>query len=60
VTIAVLRQLVGDGRLDPAKETVVLSTGEGLKTLDPLLPVVGPTHRVDPSLKSARAAGLIS
>jgi threonine synthase len=60
VTVAVLRQLVGDGRLDPAKETVVLNTGEGLKTLDPLEPVVGPTHRVQPSLSSARAAGLIA
>src|SRR4051794_39321716 len=59
VTVAVLRQLVGDGRLDPAKETVVLNTGEGLKTLDPLEPVVGPTHRVEPSLKSVRSAGLI-
>src|SRR5215211_5486646 len=59
VTTAVLRRLVEDGRLDPAKETVVLNTGEGLKTLDPLEPVVGPTHRVDPSLKSVRAAGLI-
>ena len=54
-----LRQLVADGRLDPAKETVVLNTGEGLKTLDPLEPVVGPTHRVQPSLKSVRTAGLI-
>ena len=59
MTVAVLRQLVEAGRLDPAKETVVLNTGEGLKTLDPLLPVVGPTHRVDPSLRSVRAAGLI-
>src|SRR5829696_1013482 len=60
VTVAVLRQLVEDGRLDPAKETVVLNTGEGLKTLDPLAPVVGFTHRVEPSLKSVRAAGLIA
>ena len=59
VTVAVLRQLVEAGRLDPARETVVLNTGEGLKTLDPLLPVVGPTHRVEPSLKSVRAVGLI-
>src|SRR3954451_13641060 len=59
VTVAVLRQLVGDGRLDPTQETVVLNTGEGLKTLDPLEPVVGPTHRVEPSLKSVRATGLI-
>ena len=59
VTTAVLRQLVEDGRLDPAKETVVLNTGEGLKTLDPLEPVVGFTHRVAPSLRSVRQAGLI-
>ena len=59
VTTAVLRRLVEDGRLDPAEETVILNTGEGLKTLDPLEPVVGPTHRVSPSLSSARAAGLI-
>ncbi|MGY1748231.1 MULTISPECIES: threonine synthase [unclassified Modestobacter] len=60
VTTAVLRQLVEKGLLDPAKETVVLNTGEGLKTLDPLLPVVGPSHRVQPSLKSLREAGLIA
>src|ERR687886_14227 len=59
VTVAVLRRLVAEGRLDPTKETVVLNTGEGLKTLDPLEGVVGPTHRVQPSLKSVRAAGLI-
>src|SRR5919112_2010171 len=60
VTMAVLRQLVENGRLDAAKETVVLNTGEGLKTLDPLTPVVGFTHRVEPSLRSVRAAGLIA
>jgi threonine synthase len=60
VTTAVLRQLVEDGRLDPTKETVVLNTGEGLKTLDPLLPTVGPSHTVQPSLKSLREAGLIA
>ncbi|TWH75643.1 threonine synthase [Modestobacter roseus] len=60
VTTAVLRRLVEQGLLDPAQETVVLNTGEGLKTLDPLLPVVGPSHRVQPSLKSLREAGLIS
>ena len=59
VTVAVLRRLVAEGRLDPTKETVVLNTGEGLKTLDPLLPVVGPSHHVQPSLKSLREAGLI-
>src|SRR3954451_3949880 len=60
VTTAVLRKLVEGGLLDPAQETVVLNTGEGLKTLDPLQPVVGPTHTVQPSLRSLREAGLIS
>src|SRR3569833_2252878 len=54
VTIAVLRQLLEDGRLAPTTEPVVLTTGEGLKPLDPLEPVVGPTHRVSPTQKSAR------
>ncbi len=34
VTVAVLRKLIADGRLDPDAETVVFNTGEGLKTLD--------------------------
>src|SRR3954470_16586613 len=59
VTVAVLRQLVEDGRLDPAKETVILNTGEGLKTLEAITSVVAPTHRVQPSLRSVREAGLI-
>jgi threonine synthase len=58
VTIAVLRKLVESGQLDPNAETVVLNTGEGLKTIDALS--VSWTHRIDPSLKSAREAGLVS
>ncbi|WP_249523466.1 threonine synthase [Modestobacter marinus] len=60
VTTAVLRQLVDKGLIDPTQEVVVLNTGEGLKTLDPLLPVVGPSHHVQPSLRSLREAGLIA
>ncbi|HEX2550840.1 MAG TPA: threonine synthase [Nocardioidaceae bacterium] len=59
VTVAVLRKLVAAGRLDPDEETVVFNTGEGLKTLDAVAEVVGPTHRVRPSLKSVRDAGLL-
>jgi threonine synthase len=59
VTIAVLRKLVETGRLDPAKETVVYNTGEGLKTLDAVAGQVGPTHRIKPSLRGARDAGLL-
>ncbi len=60
VTTAVLKKLVESGRLDPSKETVVFNTGDGLKTLDAVAGSVGPTHRVKPSLKSVREAGLLS
>jgi threonine synthase len=59
VTVAVLRKLVAAGRLDPDAETVVFNTGEGLKTLDAVSELVGPTHRVRPSLRAARDAGLL-
>jgi threonine synthase len=58
-TVAVLKKLVASGRLDPAKETVVYNTGEGLKTLDAVAGQVGPTHTIKPSLKGAREAGLL-
>jgi len=57
VTVAVLAKLVRSGRLDPAAETVVFNTGEGLKTLDAVADLVGPTYRVKPSLRAAREAG---
>lgn len=59
VTVAVLRKLVASGRLDPDAETVVFNTGEGLKTLDAVASLVGPTHRIKPSLRAARDAGLL-
>jgi threonine synthase len=58
-TVAVLKKLVESGKLDPAKETVVFNTGEGLKTLDAVAELVGPTHRIKPSLRGAREAGLL-
>jgi threonine synthase len=59
VTVAVLRKLVESGRLDPAAETVVFNTGEGLKTLEAVADQVGPTYWVKPSLRAVREAGLI-
>jgi threonine synthase len=50
VTLAVLRHLLADGRLDPAKETVMLNTGDGLKTLDAVAGVVGPTAVIPPDV----------
>ncbi|GII26066.1 threonine synthase [Planosporangium mesophilum] len=58
-TVAALRKLVAEGRLDPEAETVVYNTGEGLKTLDAVADRVGPTYRVKPSLRAARDAGLL-
>ena len=59
VTVAVLKKLVEAGKLDPEAETVVYNTGEGLKTLDAVSDLVGPTHTVKPSLRAARDAGLL-
>ncbi|MEV4707842.1 threonine synthase [Actinoplanes sp. NPDC049316] len=59
VTVAVLKKLVASGKLDPEKETVVYNTGEGLKTIDAVEGQVGPTHRIKPSLRGAREAGLL-
>jgi len=60
VTLAVLRQLLAAGRLDPDAETVIYNTGDGLKTLEAVSPTARPTHVIEPSLAAARAAGLVS
>jgi threonine synthase len=58
VTVATLRKLLGEGALDPEAETVVLNTGDGLKTLDAVAAVAKPTVTIRPSLESFREAGL--
>ncbi|WUD74700.1 threonine synthase [Streptomyces sp. NBC_00510] len=58
VTVGVLRKLIENGQLDPAGETVVLNTGDGLKTLDAVAPTSRPTATIRPSLDAFRAAGL--
>ncbi len=50
VTLATLQHLLADGRLDPAAETVLLNTGDGLKTLDAVEGVVGPTAVIGPDV----------
>ena len=47
VTVATLRKLIAEGSLDPAKETVILNTGDGLKTLDAVVGHVGPTAIIE-------------
>lgn len=56
VTLGVLRKLVASGRLDPEAETVVLNTGDGLKTLDAVAAEARPTAVIRPSLDAFRAA----
>jgi threonine synthase len=56
VTVACARKLVAEGRLDPEADTVLLITGDGLKTLDAVTDHVGPTATVDASTKAVRQA----
>ncbi|MCK2213580.1 threonine synthase [Actinomadura sp. ATCC 31491] len=57
VTVGVLKKLVESGRLDPEAETVVLNTGDGLKTLDAVAGESSrPTAVIRPSLDAFRAA----
>jgi threonine synthase len=60
VTVATLRKLLATGQLDPDAETVILNTGDGLKTLDAVAPVARPTATIGASLVSFTAAGLAS
>ncbi|HTY71441.1 MAG TPA: threonine synthase [Actinomycetes bacterium] len=58
VTVAVTRKLLRAGLLDPDAETVILNTGDGLKTLDAVEAVARPTATIPASLEAFRAAGL--
>jgi threonine synthase len=58
VTVATLRKLLRDGSLDPDAETVILNTGDGLKTLDAVAPVAKPAATIRPTLEAFREAGL--
>ncbi|WP_216843615.1 threonine synthase [Phytoactinopolyspora alkaliphila] len=55
VTVAVLAKLLREGQLDPGAETVIFNTGEGLKTLDAVAPVVGPAGTIEPTTEAFRA-----
>jgi threonine synthase len=59
VTVAVLARLVESGQLDPAVETVVYNTGDGLKTLDAIADGARPSAVIPPTLEGMRAAGLL-
>jgi threonine synthase len=56
VTVACARTLLAEGRLDPEAETVLLITGDGLKTLDAIADQVGPMATVPPTSAAVREA----
>jgi threonine synthase len=53
VTLGVLRRLLADGVLDPAAETVIINSGDGLKTLDA---AAGPAGAARPAIRPSLAA----
>jgi threonine synthase len=57
-TVACLKKLVETGQLDPTKETVVINTGMGPKTLDAVGESVGAAATIDPSYAAFTATGL--
>ncbi len=56
VTVATTRKLLAEGALDPDAETVLLITGDGLKTLDAIRGQVGPTATVPSTSRAVREA----
>jgi threonine synthase len=55
VTLAVLRRLLAAGQLDPAAETVIINSGDGLKTLNAVAGAVSVAEPIKPSLREFTA-----
>jgi threonine synthase len=49
-TLAVLRKLIASGELDPDAETVIINSGDGLKTLDAVASSAPTDAPIPPSL----------
>jgi threonine synthase len=56
VTVATAKKLIEAGRLDPDADTVLLITGDGLKTLDAVQDRIGPKATVPPNSAAVREA----
>ncbi|WAL64069.1 threonine synthase [Amycolatopsis cynarae] len=56
VTVATAKKLIETGKLDPEAETVLLITGDGLKTLDAVEGRIGPKATVPPNADAVRRA----
>jgi threonine synthase len=52
VTLGVLRSLLASGQLDPAAETVIINSGDGLKTLDAVADTARGPAPIRPTLDS--------
>ncbi|HUI04258.1 MAG TPA: threonine synthase, partial [Acidimicrobiales bacterium] len=52
VTIATTRRLLEAGQLDPEAETVIINSGDGLKTLDAVAGSVGMSRPIRPTLEA--------
>ncbi|MEV4317891.1 threonine synthase [Actinocrispum sp. NPDC049592] len=56
VTVATAKKLIETGKLDPEADTVLLITGDGLKTLDAVENHIGPRATVAPSAAAVHEA----
>jgi threonine synthase len=57
VTVGVLRKLLASGQLDPEAETVIINSGDGLKTLDAIAPTVRVPSAIKPTITAFAEAG---
>src|ERR1700741_4152115 len=57
-TVGVLRKLLAAGQLDPDAETVIINSGDGLKTLSAVAPAVSVPSAIKPTMEAFQAAGL--
>ena len=55
VTLGVLRRLLAEGRLDPGAETVIITSGDGLKTLDAVGSPAADREAIRPTLAAFEA-----
>jgi len=56
VTLGVLRKLLAAGQLDPEAETVIINSGDGLKTLDAITAVLDLPAAIRPTLEAFQEA----
>jgi threonine synthase len=56
VTVATAKKLIEAGKIDPDAETVLLITGDGLKTLDAVQDLIGPKATVAPTTDAVNQA----